>query len=1142
MLLVISKTHQIFPKQIMSTENHLSKQKLLEQAIAVQERLRGTIDDAIIDTTIEALKKQLAEILPPSPTSEQQRKMATVLFMDIVNSTQMIQNMDPEVSMEILDASLHALAEPVHKHGGHVNRFMGDGFLAVFGLPTARENDPEMAVRAALDILSASENIAQSLKNERDVKTFQVRVGINTGLIAAGGITESDDTIMGSTINLAARLEKAAEPGTILVSKHLYQHIRGIFDMEQRNAIDAKGFPEPVDTYKILQVKSRTFHLMSRGVEGVVTRMVGREQEMQRAQEIAQAIINEKKLRFINLTGEAGLGKSRFLDEFESWLDQQSVRVGLFKGRATLEIQNQPYALFRDMFALRFEILDDDPANVVRQKFSDGFQQTLPNDSKSELKAHLVGHLLGYDFSESDVLKNVLDNPQLMRDRAFQYLVTYFSEIATQLPIAIFLDDIHWADESSLDLITHLGEALTNLPVLFFVLTRPVLFERREQWGKGEGFETIPLSLLSREQSEQLVVEVLQKVENIPNALRELIIEHAEGNPYYIEEMVRMLVEDGIIVKEEPVWRIQPSRLSDLRIPSTLTGIIQARLDSLPKQERTVLQQASIVGRVFWDAAVTHINQDQPLDETRIAHILESLQSREMVFQRQPSAFAEAAEYLFKHVIFREVTYETVLLRKRKKYHSLVANWLIEQHRDRVAEMSGLIANHLVKAGRLTEAVDHFQQAAEAAAAKYANEEAADLYQQALKLTPEQAVEKRFNILLGLENIWNLIGNRLAQANVLENLDLAANQLTDQQKKANVLLRKTWFLYWMSDFPEMLEVAQQVITLSRRIAYPDLAQNALYALAWAHLQLEKFDKAKEQARQSLELTLQAGDRMGEGNVHNVLGMISMTRGHYAEARDHIEKFLHIAREIDNQNRELTALNSMVVILVILGEYEVAREHGIQMLNLAIEIGDRVTESTAYINLAWGALAQEEWYAAEEYALKGIAIKREIHQLDALAEGLVWLGYIELGLHQPVEAEQAFRESLEIRGELEQESLQAESMAGLSRALLEQGNLVAAQDYVEKIIRYISRDKNLSGAWEPLRIYWICYQVFLAAEDPRKDGFLKDAVNNLQIRAAKIPDETVRSRFLMNVPWHRKIMAEWESVHQQRGLDTKPKLS
>jgi len=1116
----------------MTVEDHLSPKKQLEQAIAAQELLRGKIDDAIIETTIAALQKQLAELLSASSDSNKQRKMATVLFMDIVNSTQMIKDMDPEESMEILDNSLNALAEPIRKYGGQVNRFMGDGFLAVFGLPTARENDTEMAVRAALDILSASQGIALSFEKERGIKEFKVRVGINTGLIAAGGVTESDDTIMGATINLAARLEKAAEPGTILVSKHSYHHVRGLFDIVQRNPIEARGFPEPVETYEILRSRSRSFRSITRGVEGVETRMVGREQELQRTQEIVKLVLEEKECRFITVIGEAGIGKSRFLDEFKSWLDSQPVQIRLFKGRATLETQNEPYALFRDLFALQFEILESDPVQIVRQKFSSGFQQSFQGDSKPEMKAHLVGHLLGYDFSESDALKNVLDSPQIIRDRAFQYLVTYFSELTVKFPIAIFLDDIHWADESSLDLVSYLSMALKKLPVLFFTLSRPVLMERRKQWGQSEGFETISLSPLSHQQSEQLVAEVLQKVENIPDTLRKLITGHAEGNPYYIEEMIRMLVEDGIIVKGEPAWRIQPRQLSDIRIPSTLTGIIQARLDGLPKQEHTILQQASIMGRVFWDTAIMHINQDQPLDEEIIAHTLESLQSREMVFQRQSSAFSDAMEFLFKHVILREVTYETVLLKQRKRYHNLIANWLIAQRGERAVEMSSLIASHLVKAGRSEEAIDYYVQAAKAATAKYANEEAADLYQQALELTPDQAVEKRFSILLDLEDIWNLLGDRPAQAETLESLSLAAKQLADQNMQADVLLRKAWFFFWTSDYHKMLEVIEKVIELSEHITYPGLEQRVLYAWTWAYIQFEDFDSAEEKAHKVLELALQAGNRMEEGNVHNLLGRINMAQGRYANARAHIENFLHIAQETENQSRELTALNNLVAILVILGEYEAAREYGIQMLNLALEVGDRVMESTAYINLAWGISSQKDWQTAEKYALKGIEIKRDIHQLDALAEGLVWLGNTKLGLHQPEEAEQAFRESLEIRGELEQETLQVESMSGLSRALLAQGSLAAASDYVEKILAYISKDENLSGAWEPLRIYLTCYQVFQATEDPRKDEFLKDTVKNLQIRAEKIPDETARERYLTSVPWHREIMTEWKLVHPQ----------
>jgi len=235
------------------------KVKKIQEAISAQEQLRGKVDDSILDLTIDVLQKELARCISTSQDSEQRRKMVTVLFMDVVNSTQMIQGMDPEESMEVLDVSLQAMAEPVREHGGHVTRFMGDGFLALFGLPTARENDPEQAVRAALNILSVSDRISQSLKREWGIESFQVRIGINTGLIASGGVTEAGDTVMGSTINLAARLEKAAEPGTVQISRHTYQHIRGAFDMEKQEPIEAKGFPDPVETYKVQRLKSRTF-------------------------------------------------------------------------------------------------------------------------------------------------------------------------------------------------------------------------------------------------------------------------------------------------------------------------------------------------------------------------------------------------------------------------------------------------------------------------------------------------------------------------------------------------------------------------------------------------------------------------------------------------------------------------------------------------------------------------------------------------------------------------------------------------------------------------------------------------------------------------------------------------------------------
>ena len=1116
----------------MTIDDRLTLQLRLEQAIAAQETLRGTVDDAILDTAIGVLRKELAEIQSSSADPQQQRKMVTVLFMDVVNSTRLIQNMDPEMSMEILDVSLQALAEPIQRFGGHVTRFMGDGFLAVFGLPIAQENDPEMAVRAGLAILTAAENIAQSLKNERGIDRFQVRVGINTGLVVAGGVTEEDDTLMGSAVHLAARLEQAAQPGTILISSHTFQHIRGLFELESGDSIEAKGFPEPIETYRILGTKSRAFRLMNRGVEGVETHMVGREQEMLRVQQISQRVFHNREFQLVIITGEAGLGKSRFLDEFESWLDLQSIAVILFKGRATLETQNHPYALLQDIFAHQFEILDDDPVQMVRKKFIQGFKQILQEGDHPEMQAQFVGQLLGYDFRDSEALKSVSDNPQLMRDRALLYLRNYFQATSAQLPVAIFLDDLHWADDSSLDVISQLCSALSDQPILLMALSRPVLFESKPDWGKGNDFEIIPLPPLSHEQSGDLVTEVLQKVKDFPETLCEMIIERAEGNPYYLEEIVRMLVEDGIILKAEPVWRVQAERLNATRIPSTLTGIIQARLDGLPDQERTILQQASVIGRIFWDAAIRYINQEKTLEDIEnITPGLDSLQNREMIFQRAPSAFSDAAEYVFKHAFIRDVTYETVLLRQRKIYHNLAANWLINQRGDRAAEMSALIANHLVKAGKMAEASGYYQQAAEIAASKYANQEAAELYQQAIDLNPEQDQQRCFSLLLDLETILNLLGDRQAQAEVLKNLALTADQLKDDRKTIDVLLRKAWFHFWKSEFPEMLNLGEQIIVRSQKIGDDGQLQSGYYIMAWAHLRIGNTQKAIQIANQVLGISLKMEDRLGEGNTLNMLGLIAITQGDYVEARNYIQKFLQIAHELGNINRQLPALNNLVVALNSLGDFQAAMSYALQLLDLALEIGDRVTEGTACVNLAWIAASQEDWDSARDYAIKGVAIKREELQIEALAEGLVWLGYARLGLGQSDEAEQGFRESEKIRHRLGHESLRMESISGLSRALLAQGKVPEAMTLTEEVLGYISSDENLTGAWEPLRIYWNCYQVLKEAKDARANDLLQLSMDLLQKRAAKIPDENERERFLTKIPWNRKILTEYDSVQR-----------
>jgi predicted ATPase/class 3 adenylate cyclase len=1119
----------------MSQDDPFSKRQLLERAIAAQEGLRGTLDDAIIDATIAALRQQLAELSPAPARAEQQRKLVTVLFADVVGSTALLRELDPEENMAIMDSALQQLAAPVEAHGGRVTRFMGDGFLAVFGLPRASENDPEMAIRAGLRIVEIARSIAQKLDKERQLHGFQVRVGINTGLVVAGGITEAEGTIMGAAVNLAARLESSAPPGEILISRHTQQHVRGIFDFEPGEPIRVKGFTEPIPVYTVKTAKPRAFRMMTRGVEGVITRMVGRDEELRQLQEFLEIVVQRQESRFVTVVGEAGLGKSRLLDEFESWLDLQPTTVALFKGRATLETLELPYALFRDLFASQFEILDDDLVTTVRSKVVDGFRDALGEDTSLEMKAHFVGQLLGYDFRDSPYLQGVLDAPQQLRDRALVYVTDYFKALAAHHPVALFLDDIHWADESSLEILLDLSHKLSDQQILFVALTRPTLFERRSSWGDDVNHQRLALRPLSRKESERLVGAVLQKVQELPETLRDLIISNAEGNPFYLEELIKMLVEDGVIVKSEPAWRVHSDRFVEERVPPTLAGVIQARLDGLPAKERTVLQQASVIGRVFWDAAVYYINQDIPAEGSRLkleasdtARNLNNLQQRELIFQRETTAFSDAAEYLFKHAILRDVTYESVLIRTRKIYHALVADWLIAHSGERAGEVTGLIARHLENAGRHDEALEYLCRAAAAAQANYAIDEAAEFYTRALALTPEDDLERQYTLLLGREKVFAARGNRVAQREALTSLEVIADALADDQKRVEVLLRRAWYAFWVSEFPEMQTAAQRAANLAQAIADPGLAGQAYYALAWAFLQSGDSKRAVVDAREALPLARQANDRRGEGNILNILGTIGIAQGDYFAAKGDLEGFLTIARELGDLERESIALNNLGVAHTCLGDQAAAKTYFQRMLDIAVEMGDRVLESTALVNLAWVASTEGDWQSAKEYAEAGVAMKREYEHIEGVAEGLVWLGHAWLGLGQPGKAISAYGESLTLRRELDQPNLAMAVLAGTAQAALAQEDLPTALEHVDEIMTYLNQGGTLQGSWEPLRIYLTCFEILDAVNDPRAGEILKKAFTILQKQASRIPNEVDRTRFLENVPWHREIVKEWEA--------------
>ncbi|MFN2168522.1 MAG: ATP-binding protein, partial [Anaerolineae bacterium] len=532
-----------------------------------------------------------------------------------------------------------------------------------------------------------------------------------------------------------------------------YRRVQGVFDVLAQEPLAVRGKANPVHTYLVQRAKPRAFRLPSRGVEGIETRMVGREAELKHLQEAFYTAMEDGELQMVTLSGEAGVGKSRLLHEFDVWSELLPEQVYYFKGRAFPEMRNQAYGLLRDLVAFRFQIQDSDTAATVRERLETGVGEALGGDQNSDRapkiakRAHLIGHLVGFEQGDSPYLANVRDDPQQLRDQALAHLADYFRGMAEQLPVLILLEDLQWADDSSLDALNHLALALSEQPLMIVSAARPELFERRPHWGEGQSFHRrLALEPLSKWDSRRLVAEILQRVDQVPDLLRDLIVAGAEGNPFFIEELIKMLIEDGVIVKGEEAWQVAPGRLDDVRVPQTLNGVLQARLDRLPLEERIVLQQASVVGRLFWDQAVARIRSAstrKELDEGEVMDRLSALREREMVFHRETSAFAGTQEYIFKHTLLREVTYESVLKRVRRAYHGLVADWLLEQAGERAEEYTGLIADHLELAGRATEAIDLLLGAGDRARGLYALQESIHAYERALALLKKQGDDGR---------------------------------------------------------------------------------------------------------------------------------------------------------------------------------------------------------------------------------------------------------------------------------------------------------------------------------------------------------------------------------------------------------------
>lgn len=1124
------------------------EQQQLATAIAALEAQRALLGSAVVDTALGPLRARLATVASAdhdsitSSVANQALKQVTVLFLDVVDSTTLSQHLDPEEVHAVMDGALARCTVIVEAHRGKVLSYAGDSLLAVFGADEVHEDDPERAVMAGLALLEEGRQQGERVLQGYGRAGFNVRIGLHTGTVLLGGGVDAESSIRGFTVNVAARMEQSAPAGTLRISHDTYRHVRGVFDLAPQPPITVKGVGAPMLTYLVRRRKPRAFRASTRGVEGIETPMVGREAEMEQLQAAFKRLRAQGTLAVVTLVAEAGLGKSRLLYEFKNWVDARAQTFHLFQGRAYPLTQTQPYGLLRDILAWRLQIADSDSMEVAKQKIELGLAPLFlidDNQDMAQSHAHLLGHLIGIDFTESKHVKSIRDDAKQIRNRGFHAAAQMFRRVAVQegAPLVLLLDDLHWADDGSLDFLNYLMQVNRDVPMLMLAPTRPMLFERRPNWPGIAETQRIVLNPLNRGSSRQLVNGLLQKLPEVTPELRDLITGGAEGNPFYMEELVKMLVDEGAIVTSDACWSINTEKLLTTRVPQTLTGVLQARLDGLNPAEKLALQQASVIGFVFWDQALAALDPKSP-------SVLPSLVRRELTVPHRDAALDGAVEgvreYAFSHQILHQVTYDTLLKRTRREHHAGVAHWLASQTGARSKDFLGATAEHFVKAGDLEQGCEFFTRAAEHAAQRYAHEVVTGYVARALALTDRlpsptashrqihaDPLLMRWRLINVRERTLDLQGRRDEQQADIDALQGLADTLDDDQRRCEVAWRRSTLAMRTGDYRTMERAARESMALAEHTGDTLLGLRGQHRLALALAYLGATAAGHALANEGLVRARALRARPIEALFLNALSVIADSQIDQLTSLEMDQQDLLINRELGNRRNEAIALGNLGNGWLRLGGNSQARRHLEDALRLARAVGDRATEPNTLTNLSVLALRQGDDALALAHAQVALDIAIDVRSPVFEAVALCSLGNAELALGRHAQAAAAFERAQSVAVVLNN-ATRHDAAAGLARVALAQGNVAAAMQVVEGLLPQLTGNNPLEGAETPYLIRLTCHQVLARVHDPRAAPLLGSAYVELLSAAATITDDQLRHGFLHNIPEHGAIMAAWAS--------------
>jgi len=834
--------------------------------------------------------KHLAEkILTSRSALEGERKQVTVLFGDVADSSQLAQQVDPEVMHQLMDQVLRLMAEAVHRYEGTVNQYLGDGLMALFGAPVALEDHALRAVQAGLALQETIGGYNAQLQRDYGVQ-IRLRLGLNTGLVVVGRIGDDlrmDYTAVGNTTHLAARLQALAEPGTMLITEATHRLVEGYVHSEPLGPVEVRGQHEPVTVYKVLTRRRRTRLEIS--AERGLTQIVGRQRELALLHDcLARAEAGRGQV--VGIVGEAGVGKSRLLYEFHASLHPG--RVTWLAGHCVGYGQGTPYLPMLEILRTNFQIEDGDNPLQIQEKLRRGVHQLDPTLEEILPSLHELLTISG----EDEALKHL--SPKEKRQKTFEALRALTVAGSQRRPHVVVLEDLHWMDQSSEDYLVFLIESLAGVPLLLLTTHRPGYTVR---WADKTYYTQIALDVFTEQEAETMAATLLG-TRNLPTDLLQLIQQKAGGNPLFIEEVTHSLLESGILVHHNGSLHWAGDAV--IEVPTTVQDIMRARIDRLEEPVKRTVQTAAVIGREFGLRLLTRLSDMA----AEVEHYVETLKHQELIHETR---FFPELEYMFKHAVVQDVAYQSLLMQRRQQLHGAIGRAIEDLYADRVEEHAAILAYHYARSEQREKAVAYSLRAGDRATRLYAHAEATTHYTQALALaralpaSPE-AQRAQIDAILKLAAVGATRQDMERDRENLEQAHTLAQALGDDARLAQVLYWLGRLCYVRGEYQAALAYVEQSLAIADRLDDDALSAPPVNLMGRVYFLFSDYPKASQLLARSVEQMRRLGNTTEEATAAGFAGFAFGFMGEFESAFIHADHGLHLAQDIQNPFAEAAA--------------------------------------------------------------------------------------------------------------------------------------------------------------------------------------------------------------------------------------------